>query len=119
MVHPLSPTSFLPALATLHACTATRIAGALRALRDVYFPHTPSSTPVGAVPVLRQTLSETVPALRPKRMARLVHHDGVPDSGYASAEEDDQDDQDEDVDETLERGYAINWLTGLVKRGDA
>ncbi|KAH0837820.1 hypothetical protein J3R83DRAFT_6028 [Lanmaoa asiatica] len=92
---------------------------------------------MGAVPILKQSLSEAVPALRPKRTACLVHHDSVPDSGYASAEEDDQDGQEDGTKETrdeaeteeeelnvlrldeLERGYAIKWLTGFVKRGDA
>ena len=93
---------------------------------------------MGAVPVLKQSLSAAVPALRPKRSARLVHHDGVPDSGYASAEEDEYDEEDDEketkntntIDEEeealemlrsdeLERGYAIKWLTGLVKRGDS
>ena len=107
----------------------------------MYFPHASSPTAMGAVPVLKQSLSEAVPALRPKRAAYLVHHDGVPDSGYASAEEDEEDDganEQEDVDaideeemveegealdilrsDGLERSYTIRWLTGLVKRGDA
>ena len=137
MIHPLSPTTVLPVLASLHACSAARVGEALRALQDVYFPH----APMGAIPVLKQSLSKAVLALRPKRTACLVHHDGVPDSGYASAEEDDQDDganktRDADaIDEKEmveegealdilrsdehERRYAITWLTGLVKRGDA
>ncbi|KAF8555098.1 hypothetical protein OG21DRAFT_1521951 [Imleria badia] len=140
MTHSLSPTAVLPALASLHACSAARVGEALRALRDVYFPHAPSGTTMGAVPVLKQSLSDAVRALRPKRAARLLHHDGVPDSGYASAEEDDHDEEDDGgkesrnidaVDEEamealemlradeLERGYAVKWLTGLVKRGDA
>ncbi|KAG9313851.1 S-adenosyl-L-methionine-dependent methyltransferase [Chiua virens] len=137
MLHPLSPTTVLPALATLPACNATCVGEALRALRDVYFPHVPPLVVKGAV-LLSQSLSEAVTAVRSRRVACLVHHDGVPDSGYASAEEDDQDDQDdraeavkdeeeiEDRDEALgilrldelERGYAIKWLTGFVKRGD-
>ena len=137
MTHPLSPTRVLPALAILHACSAVHIREALRALRDVYFPYAPSTIAIGVVPVLKQTLSEFVPALRSKRTARLVYHDGVPDSGYASAEEDEQNDETRDEDaidgdgleegealdllrsDELERGYAIKWLTGLVKRGDA
>jgi hypothetical protein len=140
MIHPLSHTSVLPALASLHGCSAARVGEALRALRDVYFPHAPSSTAMGAVPVLKQSLSEAVPALRPKRTTCLVHHDGVPDSGYASAEEDDRDDganetrdagaiDEEEMAEEgealdilrsdeRERRYAIKWLTGLVIRGD-
>lgn len=98
---------------------------------------------MGAAPVLKESLSRAVPVLRPQRMACLVHQDDVPDSGYASAEEDGQDEQEDRVGETrdedaiddqemgedeeldvlrsdeLERGFAINWLTGLVKRGDA
>lgn len=76
----------------------------------------------GAVPVLKQSLSAAVPTFRRKRKACHVHHDGVPDSGYASAEEDDQEDQededkgDEEMKEkldrlrsdTFERSYAIN-----------
>ncbi|KAN0100105.1 hypothetical protein V8E55_000089 [Tylopilus felleus] len=141
MKQPLSPTTVLPALATLHASTAARVEEALRALRDVYFPHTPSPMPMSAVPVLKQSLSDAVQVLRPKRAVHLHHHDGVPDSGYASAEEDDEQDngpkdtenidaidgeemeeEDEALDmlrsDELERGYAIKWLTGLVKRGD-
>ena len=102
----------------------------------MHFPHASPSTLICAVPVLKQSLSDAVRALRPMRTACLVHHDGVPDSGYASAEEDDHDQEDkeaieeEDIEDgdgaldilrsdELERGYAIKWLTGLVKRGDA
>ena len=130
MTYHLSPTTALPALATLHSCDAARVGEALQALRDLYFPHTSQRTPIYAVPVLKQSLSDTVRVLRPKRIAHLVHHDGVPDSGYASAEEDEEimdeediEDEDEALDllrsDELERGYSIKWLTGLVKRGDA
>ncbi|KAI9569412.1 hypothetical protein HD554DRAFT_2250050 [Boletus coccyginus] len=139
MAHPFLPTTVLPALADLHACSAICVGEALRVLRDVYFPHAPSSTAMGAVPVLKQSLSKAVPVPRPKRIARLIHYDGVPDSGYASAEEDEQSEQDDGTHKTgdaettgeemeeedealdmdilrsneLERGYAINWITGL------
>ena len=136
MTHPLAPTIVLPALATLPARSAARVGEALLALQDLYFPHPSPSTPIGAVPVLKQSLSDTICTWRPKQTAHLVHHDGVPDSGYASAEEDEYEHENgrtideeelEDGNEALdvlrsdelERGYAIKWLTGLMKRGDA
>ncbi|KAF8547555.1 hypothetical protein OG21DRAFT_1527081 [Imleria badia] len=100
MTHSLSPTIVLPALVSLHACSAARLGEA---------PSTPR-----------------------RRTARLVHHDGVPDSGYASAEEDDHDEEDggeetrniNAVDEgelealemlradEIERGYAVMRTLG-------
>ncbi|KAF9236837.1 S-adenosyl-L-methionine-dependent methyltransferase [Melanogaster broomeanus] len=140
MTHPLSPTTVLPALVSLQSHTTTHVKEALQTLQNVYFPLDAVSS-ASVVPVLKQKLSEAVPVTRPTRTARLVHHDGVPDSGYASAEEEEEDneieyeledkiDKDKDLaiddgealdtlrSDGLERGYAIKWLTGLIKRGD-
>ncbi|KIJ66554.1 hypothetical protein HYDPIDRAFT_109600 [Hydnomerulius pinastri MD-312] len=145
MTHPLAPTTVLPALAHLQTHSAARVQEALRALRDVYFvdtarPALGGLSSANAVPALKKTLSNAVPRTRPKRTGRLIHHDDVPDSGYASAEEEDGDDdieyeeiidedgniegeEDEALDilrsDELEKGFAIKWLTGLVKRSDS
>ncbi|KAF9225211.1 hypothetical protein BS17DRAFT_778304 [Gyrodon lividus] len=140
-MHSLAPTTVLPALTHLQSQTTARVREALKTLRVVYFPLRVSPafsrvSSASAVPVLKQTLSDAVLATRPKRVACLVHHDGVPDSGYASAEEEDEDENEDMIDkdenqgiendelmdilrsDELERGYAITWLTGLIKRGD-
>ncbi|KAF8844197.1 hypothetical protein BDN67DRAFT_963321 [Paxillus ammoniavirescens] len=143
MTHPFSPTTVLPALIHLHFQTTGRVKEALRTVRNIYFPldASPALSRVSsgsAIPVLKQRLSDAVPATRSKRAACLVHNDGVTDSGYASAEEEEEDEtqyegkiekdgiqgaEDEEAlnilrwDE-LEKGYTIKWLTGLVKRGD-
>ncbi|KAH7909931.1 S-adenosyl-L-methionine-dependent methyltransferase [Hygrophoropsis aurantiaca] len=138
MAHPLTPTSTLPPLILLPTYSTIQIREALGRLRDLYFPlptrrsfnRTDSSN---AVPTLKQQISGAVRVLKPKSTGRLVHDDGVPDSGYASAEEDETE---EDIDQgthigskekelesleilrcdELERDFAIRWLTGFIKR---
>ncbi|KAG2159121.1 S-adenosyl-L-methionine-dependent methyltransferase [Suillus bovinus] len=110
-----APTSFLPPLSILSTHTTTSMQDALQDLKDLYF---------------------SAPALPPKRTrstnartGRLNHSDGVPDSGYAS--EDDEAEVEGDLESEaegwnpdvlrsneLERNFAIKWLTGLIKRSD-
>lgn len=112
------PTAFLPPLARLSTQTTQNIVHALQNLRELYWP-----------PPVPVALS-----LPERKLATLIHDDSVPDSGYASAEEDEDPVETEegthrrsgDDDETLEllrsdsleRAFAIKWVTGFVARAD-
>ncbi|KAG2055618.1 S-adenosyl-L-methionine-dependent methyltransferase [Suillus hirtellus] len=127
-----APTSFLPPLSILSTHTTASIQDALQDLKDLYFATAlpPKRTlSINAVPALKQDISDTVHVPRPKRTGRLNHSDGVPDSGYASEDdeaeldgdlESDAEDLDPDVlrSNELERNFSIKWLTGLIKRSD-
>ena len=109
-LHPVAPTASLPALARLSSYSTEQIEHALVNLRNIYtsFPLQP-------------------PSVRQKHVA------SVPDSGYASAEED-EDAECEDAEETengegfdidvlrsdsFEREFVIRWLTAFTARSDA
>ncbi|KZV74041.1 hypothetical protein PENSPDRAFT_648246 [Peniophora sp. CONT] len=113
MALPAAPTSSLPPIGRLAAYSLEQITSALANLRGLYFPPKPT-LPIASV--------------KPAKKARhhLLHDNTVPDSGYASAEEDDED-QEQDADEEalellradeFERSYAVRWLTGLASRAD-
>ena len=110
--YPTPPTSSLPPLSQITASTLGQIKLAIDNLHALYHP--------AALTALPQ------PKALPKH---LVHDTSVPDSGYASAEgEDDSDDEcgDEedsfDIDilrsDSFEREFAIRWLTGFTARSD-
>jgi len=115
----LPPTSSLPPLSRLADCSLDQIADALKNLRAIY------------VDAFLPTVSEVFPAKGlPKH---TIHDTSVPDSGYASAEEDDEDNEapmghddgdaeayDPDIlrSDTFEREFAIRWLTGFTARSD-
>lgn len=115
---PIAPTASLPPLARLSSYSTERIQQALANLRSIYISY-PSS--VLAVPAVS--------------LPKHVKHNGsVPDSGYASAEEDEDeideppsDSPDEtdafDVDilrsDAFEREFVIRWLTAFAARSDA
>ncbi|KAG1903247.1 uncharacterized protein F5891DRAFT_1018170 [Suillus fuscotomentosus] len=127
-----APTSFLPPLSILSTHTTASIQDALQDLKDLYFATAlpPKRTlSINALPALKQDISDTVHVPHPKRTGRLNHSDGVPDSGYASEDdeaelegdlESDAEDLDPDVlrSNELERNFSIKWLTGLIKRSD-
>ena len=106
------PTSSLPPLGRLSSCSLKQVSAAVENLRAIYCP------PVLAV----------LP--KPKALPKhLVHDTSVPDSGYASAEGEDDDEDECDGDDpafdadilradTFERDFAIRWLTGFTARGD-
>ncbi|CAL1694808.1 unnamed protein product [Somion occarium] len=118
---PVPPTSNLPPLARLSSSSLSQIKNALHNLRTLYFSSHISTTP----PIPLRAL--------PKH---LIHDTTVPDSGYASAEEDEDDgmtdfepsrssegnDDDEDIAilraDTFEREFAVRWLTGFTARSD-
>lgn len=127
------PTSFLPPLSMLSTHTTASMQDALQDLKDLYFPaaafHPKMTRSINAVPALKQDISNTVHVPHPKRTGRLNHSDGVPDSGYASEEDEAEMEGDlesiaEGLDldvlrsDELERNFAIKWLTGLIKRSD-
>jgi predicted nicotinamide N-methyase len=113
-----APTSGLPPLAKLRNHSLETISIALVSLRALYFPPPPPKLSL------------------PKRHLKSRIHDlSVPDSGYASAEEEEDDEQEievgvvppiqgEDLDldvlrsDHFEREYTIKWLTGFTARSD-
>ncbi|KAG1871626.1 S-adenosyl-L-methionine-dependent methyltransferase [Suillus subluteus] len=128
-----APTSFLPPLSILSTHTTASMQDALQDLKDLYFPAAappPKRTgSINAVPALKQDISDTVHVPHPKRTGRLNHSDGVPDSGYASEEDEaemegDLESEAEGLDpdvlrsDELERNFTIRWLTGFIKRSD-
>ena len=107
-----APTSSLPPLSRLSSCSFKQVSEAVENIRSIYCPSALSVLP------------------KPKALPKhLVHDLSVPDSGYASAEgEDDSDDECDDSEPTLdpdilradsfEREFAIRWLTGFTSRAD-
>lgn len=133
MTYLRAPTSFLPPLSLLYTHSTTSMQDALQDLKTIYFPTTPlpptMMPSIIAIPTLKQSVSDAVHIPHQKRMGRLKHSHGVPDSGYASDEDEEapkvyleNEDSDSDIDvlrsDELERCFAIKWLTGLMKRSD-
>lgn len=134
LTHPPPPTSTLPPLARLQDHTSSQILEALQNLRSFYWP------PLLLPPKL---------LLLKRGIRRPIHDESVPDSGYASAEEEEQDIGDEIVvdhvtntgnpdeevvddgpdnvaadlkilrSDAFERAFAIKWITGFVSRSDS
>ncbi|KAF9550587.1 hypothetical protein CPC08DRAFT_715258 [Agrocybe pediades] len=114
-----APSLSLPPLGRLAEQTTERITLAMRNLQHIYFP-TASSSSVLSIPK--------------RNIKHTIHDTSVPDSGYASAEEDDDEEalmteisgSDEDTQEAdellradpFERAFAIKWVTGFVTRSD-
>ncbi|EPS99402.1 hypothetical protein FOMPIDRAFT_1060824 [Fomitopsis schrenkii] len=113
----VSPTSSLPRISTLATCSLEQLVQALDNLRTLYCR---APTP---------PISLTLPAKHlPKH---LIHDVSAPDSGYASAEDEDEDEEtveetcaadgpDPDVlrSDAFERDFAVRWLTGFTARSD-
>lgn len=114
MALPASPTSSLPPLGRLATYSLEQITSALTNIRGLYFPSLKPTLPIAS----------TKPAKNARRY--LLHDKSVPDSGYASAEEDDEDQEQEAYEEALEllraddfeRSFAVRWLTGFTSRAD-
>ncbi|KAH9968807.1 putative methyltransferase-domain-containing protein [Russula dissimulans] len=116
LLNTISPTTSLPPLKSLSGCSPSQVVDALADLRTLYFP----SPLVESLRLQKNTKPHT----------RLVHDNSAPDSGYASAEEDDDFDApfdgDDDGNEALEllradeleRAFAIKWLIGFTARSD-
>jgi len=130
------PTNFLPPLTDIRKYSREEITCALEYLQEFYWPptlHVPGRK--FSVP-LQQQLPQKLGLPKKSRVNRLIHDESVPDSGYASAEEDDEEviisvsvnpnDDDPDVvdidalrADPFERTFAIKWLTGFISRSDA
>lgn len=113
---PAPPTSSLPPLRKLPEYPLETITSALSNLRSLYFPPPPQKI-----------------SLLKRHLTSRIHDLSVPDSGYASAEEEEDDEQeleegelpkiaDEDRDllraDTFEREFTIKWLIGFTARSD-
>jgi protein-lysine N-methyltransferase EEF2KMT len=112
--NPISPTVNLPPVKSLSNCSLNQVLDALTNLRALYFP----SPLVESLQVQNNS----------KPYAQLVSDTSAPDSGYASAEEDD-DDASSDFNgrnealellrtDEFERAFAIKWLVGFTARSD-
>ncbi|KAI6095417.1 hypothetical protein F5141DRAFT_684763 [Pisolithus sp. B1] len=154
MGHAVAPTVFLPPLVHLDDYTPCQVLESLHTLNWLYFHHSLSSqhssagvlsSQIRIIPELGKMPAQCVDVLLSRKNPRgnrsiechgqrAFSHEHVPDSGYASAEEDsksivERDDSDaEEGDEVflellraddLERGFAIKWLTGFLKRVDS
>jgi SAM-dependent methyltransferase len=106
------PTLSLPPLTHLLAYSTDEIKSALRNLHELYFSS--SSCPKG----------------KNDKPKHDMHDASAPDSGYASAEEDEEEgscESDGGIDvelellrsDALQRSFAIRWVTGFVARSDA
>ena len=119
------PTSTLPPLSHLATHTTEQIKQDLQNLHHLYFPPEPDLFHA----------SKKLSISRRDIPPRPLHDTFIPDSGYASAEEGDDDLQDllADTDESnedsdteadllrtdpFERSFAIKWLTGFISRSD-
>ncbi|KAI8981339.1 S-adenosyl-L-methionine-dependent methyltransferase, partial [Trametes punicea] len=113
---PTPPTSSLPPLTRLHSCTLAQLSQAIENLRLIY------NTP--AAPI-KTTITLPKPKTSPKH---LIHDASVPDSGYASAEGEEDEETPEDCavsssfdidalrSDAFEREHTIRWLTGFTAR---
>ncbi|KAK1231315.1 hypothetical protein PQX77_005571 [Marasmius sp. AFHP31] len=114
---PSAPSSTLPPLSRLSQYSAVLVSGALDNLLQLYWPPQPLPSKL---------------ALPTRKHLHLIHDDSVPDSGYASADEGDEDEEtkeqmtqpeEEEAVELLradsfERAFAIKWVTGFISRSD-
>ncbi|KAG5338180.1 Protein FAM86A [Termitomyces sp. J132] len=115
---PYNPTIFLPSLSRLSSHSTQQVSEALEKLRTLYWP-----------PLLPAQI-----ALPKRTIPTKIHDNTAPDSGYASAE--DSDDEGEEPStithvingseflevlraDTLEREYAVRWTTGFISRSDS
>ncbi|KAI0931121.1 hypothetical protein AcW2_000075 [Taiwanofungus camphoratus] len=113
-LRPLPPTASLPPLARLTDFSSTQIRNSLQNLRAIYVDPPPRVAP--ATLLLKHLMDDT----------------SIPDSGYASPEEDEDNEAanddaegegelfDPDIlrSDVFEREYAIRWLTGFTARSD-
>ncbi|KIM38116.1 hypothetical protein M413DRAFT_447896 [Hebeloma cylindrosporum] len=120
-----APTMSLPPLGRLSAHSTIQIKQAFQNLRSLYFPAKPS-------PAMFKSSNLSIPK---RSIKHSIHDTSVPDSGYASAEGEEEDDEDEvatgdsagsDTEtedqvlraDPLERAFAIKWITGFITRAD-
>ncbi|KAF9820779.1 hypothetical protein IEO21_01222 [Rhodonia placenta] len=115
--YPVPPTSSLPPLVRLALCSTEQVSDAFQNLRAIYCRNTFSVAPT----LLRKLLPN-----------HLLHDKSVPDSGYASADDEDEGGADSpevevesdafDIDvlrsDAFERDFATRWLTGFIARSD-
>src|SRR6266702_1734250 len=108
--NPVSPTASLPPLNRLSGYSPNDVMSALANLRGLYFPS--------------QQLIENL-RFKKSSKPRLIHDDAVSDSGYASAEENDDDGAVEDDvlgllrSDEFEHAFTIKWLIGFTARSDS
>lgn len=115
----IRPISSLPPLRQLSLHTRDSIKHALAGLRSLYFPPPPPKLVL----------------YKRHAVAARIHDLSAPDSGYASAEGEDDEDEVEEEDsvsqklighedndvlrsDPFEREYAVKWLTGFIARSD-
>ena len=142
----MAPTQSLPPLARLPTHSTDQITSALWNLRRIYFPRSrfvstfKSEAQCQDEPPIKTTTLGAL-CLQKKNIKRHIHDTHIPDSGYASAEEtedepachrsegeweyDSEPDSETATDltllrsESLERVFAIKWVAGFIARSDA
>ncbi|KAF9528111.1 hypothetical protein CPB83DRAFT_883708 [Crepidotus variabilis] len=128
---PVPPTAVLPPLWRLNTTSTSQVRDALSNLRRLYFT-LPTSTRQSCTSNqgLAAVIGDTAISLpvRPPGLDHAIHDTSVPDSGYASAEEEEDEGEPEDPDyawdlevlcaDPLERAFSIKWLTGFMSRLD-
>ena len=118
MQPPIRPISSLPPLRQLSLHTLDAMKHALVELRSLYFPPT----------------SPKLILHKRHAAAARIQNNSIPDSGYASAEDEEDEDEpeeasmaqiligDEDIDilrsDPFEREFAVKWLIGFISRSD-
>ncbi|KAJ3730092.1 hypothetical protein DFJ43DRAFT_1225200 [Lentinula guzmanii] len=115
-----APSASLPSLLKLHLLSSSQLCESLSHVRQLYAPQPPALPSKLFLPT--------------RKHRQLIHDASVPDSGYASAEEDDCECEEEqghvassgDDDrldilraDPLERAFVIKWLTNFIARSDA
>lgn len=123
----IAPTTILPPLARISQFSPAQITFVLNCLRELYWP---SLSPQRVDPLL---LPQRIGLHKGLRVKRSIQDESIPDSGYASAEEEEyydetvdsaleQENNDFDVNvlraDAFERKFAITWLTGFIARSD-
>ncbi|KAJ3782727.1 hypothetical protein GGU10DRAFT_363009 [Lentinula aff. detonsa] len=115
-----APSASLPSLLKLHLLSSSQLCESLSNVRQLYVVQPPALPSKLFLPT--------------RKHRQLIHDASVPDSGYASAEEDDCEYEEEqghvassgDDDrldvlraDPLERAFVIKWLTNFIARSDA
>ncbi|KAF9055684.1 putative methyltransferase-domain-containing protein [Panaeolus papilionaceus] len=122
-VGPVAPPTQLPPLGRLHFHPSELVARALQSLRFLYFP-----------PISPSNADSSRLTIPQRKIHHILHDTSVPDSGYASAEEDEDErdivaevsefdsDAESEADliraDPLERTFAIKWVTGFIVRAE-
>lgn len=124
-----NPSTFLFPIAKLSSKTTLEVEDKIERLSLIYSKGDDKQLVSGRhkKPGLNGTLAHLDASLRSIRRLKTSKENIVIDSGYASADDDDEGEESEDFadmlqlvrDNTFERNHVIGWLTGLVARSSS